>query len=132
MPAKSTSITLKLTKSIIWGFLLGFITVFIIEHFGNFSYMEEASTDTSTQNEKLSFTRDVPLGSKVSRIHLLTPYIKVISELIQNENFDIIDEELLVVLPKDKIVTASRFYPKVYEKFQEEVYLIESTNTITN
>jgi len=36
--------------------------------------MEEASTDTSTQNEKLSFTRDVPLGSKVSRIHLLTPF----------------------------------------------------------
>lgn len=66
------------------------------------------------------------------KVEFTTPYIKVISELIQNNDFDIIDEELLVVLPKDKIVTASRFYPKVYEKFQEEVYLIESNNTIIN
>lgn len=66
------------------------------------------------------------------KVEFTTPYIKVISELIQNEDFDIIDEELLVVLPKDKIVTASRFYPKVYEKFQEEVYLLEDTNIITN
>lgn len=60
------------------------------------------------------------------KVEFTTPYIKVISELIQNDNFDIIDEELLVVLPKDKIVTASRFYPKVYERFQEQLQLIES------
>jgi hypothetical protein len=60
------------------------------------------------------------------KVEFTTPYIKVISELVQNDNFDIIDEELLVVLPKDKIVTASRFYPKVYERFQEQLQLIES------
>jgi len=65
------------------------------------------------------------------KVEFTTPYIKVISELIENEDFDIIDEELLVVLPKDKIVTASRFYPKIYEKFQEETNLIESANRIT-
>jgi hypothetical protein len=74
MATKISSLTLKAAKSIIIALLLGFITVFIIEHFGNFSYMEEASTDTSTQNEKLSFTRDIPLGTKVSRINLLTPF----------------------------------------------------------
>lgn len=55
------------------------------------------------------------------KVVLTTPYIKVMIELIENEDFDIIDEEMIIVLPKEKIISASRFYPKVYQRFQEEM-----------
>lgn len=65
----------KLIKITIFSFLLGFIIVFSIEHFGKFSYLEVSNPDYSkTKSGKISFTRNVPLSAKISTINLKTPF----------------------------------------------------------
>ncbi|WP_375240093.1 hypothetical protein [Aurantibacter sp.] len=54
--------------------LLGLVTVFIIEHYGKFSYLEDASTNTANQNNNISFTRNIDYSAKVAEIYLKTPF----------------------------------------------------------
>ncbi|OAZ04495.1 hypothetical protein [Flavobacterium succinicans] len=61
------------------------------------------------------------------KITFTTPYMKTLISLIEKDNgFSIIDEEMKIVLPKDKIISVSRFYPKVYKEFQEQILQIEN------
>jgi hypothetical protein len=61
------------------------------------------------------------------KITFTTPYMKTLISLIEKEEgFEIIDEEMKIILPKEKIISVSRFYPVVYREFQEQMRLIES------
>ncbi|WP_214114653.1 hypothetical protein [Aequorivita echinoideorum] len=55
-------------------------------------------------------------------LHFTTPYFKVLKKLINNTDFESIDEEMAIVISKEKIVTVSKFNPKVYKKFQKKKY----------
>lgn len=74
MAKKTIKISSKVPKSIIIGMLLGLVTVFIIEHYGKFSYLEVASTNTANQNNNISFTRNIDYSAKVAEIYLKTPF----------------------------------------------------------
>lgn len=63
------------------------------------------------------------------KITFTTPYIKTLISLIEkDEGFKIIDEEMKIILPKEKIISVSRFYPIVYKEFQDQMQLIENKN----
>lgn len=55
-------------------------------------------------------------------LHFTTPYFKVLNKLISKQDFKGIDEEMAIIISKDKIVTVSKFNPKVYKKFQKKKY----------
>ncbi|WP_289645042.1 hypothetical protein [Maribacter aestuarii] len=71
---KTIKVSSKTIKAIITCLVLGLITVFTIEHFGKFSYLEEPSATSQNNNDKVSFTREVSYGAKVSEIYLTTPF----------------------------------------------------------
>ena len=70
-------VTIKINSSIpkflLLGIVLGIITVFGIEHFGKFSYLEEARY-MPVQNGKPSFTREISMNTPISQIYFKTPF----------------------------------------------------------
>lgn len=62
-------------------------------------------------------------------LHFTTPYFKVLNKLINDKNFKDIDEEMAIIIAKDKIVTVSKFNPKIYKKFQKKKYRLTVTGT---
>src|SRR5690606_7880505 len=74
---KSQMVTIKISSSIpkflLLGIVLGIITVFGIEHFGKFSYLEEARY-MPVQNGKPSFTREISMNTTISQIYFKTPF----------------------------------------------------------
>ena len=75
MTSKRTiKVSSKIPKSLIIGLLLGLVTVFIVEHYGKFSFMEDASTNTANQSNNISFTRNIDYSAKVAEIYLKTPF----------------------------------------------------------
>ncbi len=54
-------------RNLFLSFILGFITLFGLEHFGKFSYI--ADSPNQNRNEKPSFVQYIPASTKVSRIY---------------------------------------------------------------
>ena len=51
----------------IFSFILGFIILYGLEHYGKFSFLEE-QTQTVNRNKKLSFTRDISTDANLNTI----------------------------------------------------------------
>lgn len=69
---KSIRVNVNLIKSILCGFALGIITLFIIENQGDFRYFTESSS--VTRNGKIDLTPTVSNTAKVYRLTLTTPF----------------------------------------------------------
>lgn len=66
---------LRIIKISLLSLFLSITIVFVVEHFGEFSYLEVSDSSYSNSNNgKISFHRKIPLKAKVSTIHLKTPF----------------------------------------------------------
>lgn len=63
--------------------------------------------------------------SETKKVQFTTPYFSTYKKLSTEYGFDFTEEETAVILPKEKIISVSRFYPIVYKEFQEQMQLIE-------
>ncbi len=62
--------------------------------------------------------------SETKKVQFTTPYFSTYRKLSTDHGFDFTEEETAVILPKEKIISVSRFYPIVYQEFQEQMQLI--------
>ena len=69
--------------------------------------------------------------SETKKVEFTTPYFSTYKKLSTENGLDITEEEMAIILPKEKVLSVSRFYPIVYKEFQEQMQLIE-TNRISN
>jgi hypothetical protein len=70
---KTIKVNSNLIKSIIFGLILGFITVFIVDHFGNWGYIADTS-GIRNNSDKVSFSIPVKGTTPVSIISYKTPF----------------------------------------------------------
>ena len=66
--------------------------------------------------------------SETKKVQFTTPYFSTYRKLSTDHGFDFTEEETAVILPKEKIISVSRFYPIVYKEFQEQMQLIEGNS----
>lgn len=64
--------------------------------------------------------------SETKKVQFTTPYFSTYKKLSKELGFDFTEEETAVILPKEKIISVSKFYPIVYKEFQERIQLIEN------
>ena len=64
--------------------------------------------------------------SETKKVQFTTPYFSTYRKLSTDHGFDFTEEEMAVILPKEKIISVSKFYPIVYKEFQEQMQLIEN------
>ncbi|MEY8849694.1 hypothetical protein AB9K26_12820 [Psychroserpens sp. XS_ASV72] len=69
---KTITIRRGVIKAIIFGLLFGLILVFIVEHFGNFSYI--ANTANTNTNGKISLVDYLPPKTPLESIYFDTPF----------------------------------------------------------
>lgn len=69
---KTITIKRDIPKAIIIGLLFGLILVFVVEHFGNFSYI--AKTTNTNTNGKISLVDYLPPKTPLESIYFDTPF----------------------------------------------------------
>jgi|SRR5690554_259023 len=82
---KTISINSNIFKALLFGIILGALTVFISEHFGNFSFIPI----TNNNDSKPSFNYSYSYSDKISQLYLTTPFGSNLT--FSGENFTVLD-----------------------------------------
>ena len=84
---KTVAIKKDIPKSIISGLILGIISVFVIEHFGGFSYI--AKTESLNSNDKINLVEYVSSKTPLRKIYFNSPFGKQM--IFEGEGFTVGD-----------------------------------------
>ena len=57
---------MRILKIIILSFVLSFISIYVLNHFGKFSFLYDYNAPPSRSNEKLNMVAYIPANTKIS------------------------------------------------------------------